>query len=75
MAQSVCCSIYAVRFGAVEYVSGLQAGPMEVIDLGSEPSRVYETLIEWIVGLGVFHPKAAAGFEASRTRNTCHELI
>ena len=53
------CSIYAVRFGAVEYVSGLQAGPMEVIDLGLNITN-YQTLIEWIVGLGVFHPKAAA---------------
>ena len=49
----------ACRFGAVEYVSGLQACPMEVIDLGLNRT-VYETLIEWIVGLGVFHPKAAA---------------
>ena len=52
-------SIYAVRFGVVEYVSGLQAGPMDVLDLGLNRTN-YETLIEWICGLGVFHPKAAA---------------
>jgi hypothetical protein len=52
-------SIYAVRFGAAEYVSGLQAGLMDVIDLGLDETY-YKTLIEWITGLGVFHPKAAA---------------
>lgn len=52
-------SIYAVRFGVAEYVSGLQAGDMDVEDLGLNRT-MYETLIEWICGLGVFHPKAAA---------------
>jgi hypothetical protein len=52
-------SLYAVRFGVVEYVSGLQAGVMDVLDLGLNRTN-YETLIEWICGMGVFHPKAAA---------------
>lgn len=52
-------SIYAVRFGAAEYVSGLQAGNMAVLDQGLT-GTAYTTLIEWICGLGVFHPKAAA---------------
>jgi Major capsid protein GP7 len=53
-------SIYAVRFGVAEYVSGLQAtGGIEVEDLGLNRTN-YETLVEWITGLGVFHPKAAA---------------
>jgi hypothetical protein len=52
-------SIYAVRFGVAEYVSGLQAGDMDVEDLGLNRT-MHETLIEWICGLGVFHPKAAA---------------
>jgi hypothetical protein len=52
-------SIYAVRFGVAEYVSGLQSGAMDVVDLGLNRT-MYETLIEWICGLGVFHPKAAA---------------
>jgi hypothetical protein len=52
-------SIYAVRFGAAEWVSGLQSGSMDVIDQGLS-GTVYQTLIEWICGLGVFHPKAAA---------------
>ncbi|BBO73869.1 hypothetical protein DSCW_12860 [Desulfosarcina widdelii] len=52
-------SIYAVKFGVAEKVSGLQAGGMDVLDLGLNRT-FYETLIEWICGLGVFHPKAAA---------------
>jgi hypothetical protein len=52
-------SIYAVRFGVAEMVSGLQAGTMDVLDLGLNRT-FYETLVEWICGLGVFHPKAAA---------------
>lgn len=51
--------IYAIRMGVQEYVSGLQAGGMEVIDLGLNRTQ-YETLIEWICGIAVFHPKAAA---------------
>jgi hypothetical protein len=52
-------SIYAVRFGVIEYVCGLQAGDMDVEDLGLNRTN-YETLVEWICGMGVFHPKAAA---------------
>lgn len=52
-------SLYAVRFGAAEYVSGLQSGSMDVIDQGLSGVH-YQTLIDWICGLGVFHPKAAA---------------
>ena len=57
--KTVCTSIYAVRFGLVEYVSGLQAGDMDVLDQGLS-GIFYQTLIEWICGMGVFHPKAAA---------------
>ena len=52
-------SIYVCRFGLAEYVSGLQAGNMDVLDQGLS-GTFYQTLIEWICGLGVFHPKAAA---------------
>lgn len=59
--DSVCTSIYAVRFGAKEYVSGLQCGKMDVIDMGLySGGTAYRTLIEWICGLAVFHPRAAA---------------
>jgi len=53
-------SIYAVRFGASEYVSGLQNSAMDVEDLGLVNGVFYQTLIEWICGLAVFHPKSAA---------------
>lgn len=52
-------SIYAVRFGVGEWVSGLQAGDMEVIDLGLVEVW-YQTLVEWICSFTIFHPKAAA---------------
>ena len=51
--------IYAVRFGAGEFVGGLQAGPLEVIDQGLS-GIFYTTLIEWICSFAIFHPKAAA---------------
>ncbi len=41
--------------GAARFLRGL----MDVIDQGLS-GTVYQTLIEWICGLGVFHPKAAA---------------
>jgi hypothetical protein len=58
-----CTSIYAVRFGLAEYVSGLQAGNLDVEDQGAVGVHLV-TLIEWICGLGVFHPKAAARLRA-----------
>ena len=54
-------SIYAVKFGAEQYVSGLQNGGMSVRDLGElNEKAVYRTRIEWYPGLAVFHPKACA---------------
>jgi len=54
-------SIYAVRFGVKEFVSGLQCGGIDVIDMGLHSGGVaYRTLIEWITGMSIFHPKAAA---------------
>jgi len=52
-------SIYAARFGVQEWVSGLQADTLEVIDQGLVGLQ-YRTLIEWICSFAVFHPKAAA---------------
>ena len=60
---TACSSIYAVKFGPQEYVSGLQAGTLEVIDQGLQ-SIWYQTLIEWICTIAVFHPKAAARLKA-----------
>jgi hypothetical protein len=54
-------SIFAVKFGAEQYVSGLQNGGMNVRDLGELNEKpVYRTRIEWYNGLAVFHPKACA---------------
>jgi hypothetical protein len=54
-------SIYAVKFGAEQYVSGLRNGSVRVDDLGLINDKpVYRTLIEFYAGLAVFHPKAAA---------------
>ena len=54
-------SIYAVKFGVSEYVSGLQCGPMDIIDMGLYSGGVaYRTLIEWIAGLAIFSSKSAA---------------
>lgn len=59
--SSVGTSIYAIRFGVSEYVCGLQCGSLDVIDQGLYSGGVaYRTLIEWICGMAVFHPKSAA---------------
>jgi len=58
--KNVTTSVYAVRFGAKEWVSGLQAsGGMEVLDQGLQ-GVFFQTLIEWICSFTIFHPKAAA---------------
>jgi len=44
-----------------EFVSGLQAGGLEVIDQGLVTSGPwYQTYVEWICSIAIFHPKAAA---------------
>lgn len=54
-------SIYAVRFGAQEYVSGLTNGGVMVEDLGEIDAKpVYRTRVEFYCGLADFHPKSAA---------------
>lgn len=54
-------SIYAVRFGAEQYVSGLRNGGVSVRDLGElETKPCYRTRIEFYCGCAVFHPRAAA---------------
>lgn len=52
-------SIYACRFAVQEAVSGLQAGPMEVVDNGLV-GVWYETLVEWICSFTIFNPRSAA---------------
>lgn len=59
--SEVAGSIYAVKFGAQEAVSGLQSGGISVRDLGElDTLPVYRTRIEWYVGMAQFAPKAAA---------------
>lgn len=54
-------SIYAVKFGAEQYVAGLRNGGVSVRDLGElETKPAYRTRIEFYCGLAVFHPRAAA---------------
>jgi len=54
-------SIYAVKYGADEFVCGITNGGIQVEDLGLIPSPpAYRTLIEFYVGLALFHPEAAA---------------
>ena len=53
--------IYAVKFGAQEYVSGITNGGVDVRDLGELDSLpVFRTRIEFYCGLAQFHPKASA---------------
>lgn len=52
-------SIYPVRFGAAEYVSGLQCGALEVLDMGMVQSW-RQIDIEWIVSFAIFNGKSAA---------------
>lgn len=59
--SNVTASIYAVKFGAEQYVSGLQNGMVDVRDLGElETKPAYRTRVEWYNGVAVFHPRASA---------------
>lgn len=54
-------SVYAVKFGPEQYVSGLQNQGISVRDLGELNEKpVYRTRIEWYNGVAVFHPRAVA---------------
>jgi hypothetical protein len=52
-------SIYVVSF-TDGHVEGIQNGAIEVKDLGLTDSGViYRTLVEWLVGMALYHPRAA----------------
>ncbi|OMD07789.1 major capsid protein [Paenibacillus odorifer] len=54
-------SIYAVKFGADEYTSGLTNGGVMVTDLGEVQDKpVFRTRIEFYTGLALFDGKSAA---------------
>jgi hypothetical protein len=58
---AVCGSGYAFKFGIDQYVSGLQNGEPEGIDLGEIDSKpVYRYRLEWLIGMAMFHPRCAA---------------
>ena len=60
-ASSVTTSIYAVKFGAQEFVSGLTNGGIDVYDLGElETKPALRTRIEAYMAIGMFNGKAAA---------------
>lgn len=60
-ASNVTASVYAVKFGEEEYVSGLTNGGIDVYDLGElETKPVYRTRIESYMAIGIFNGKAAA---------------
>jgi hypothetical protein len=53
--------IYAIKFGAMEYVSGLRNGNVSVRDLGElDTLPVFRTRIEFYCGLAIFREKAIA---------------
>lgn len=54
-------SIYAVKFGAMTDVCGLQNGGVRVTDIGElETKPCLRTRIEWYVGLACFNPLSIA---------------
>ena len=55
-----CASAYAFKFGVDQYVSGLQNGEPEGVDLGEIDSMpVYRYRLEWLIGIAMFHPRCA----------------
>lgn len=54
-------SIYAVKFGEQEFVSGITNGGIDVYDLGElETKPAFRTRIEAYMAIGIFNGKAAA---------------
>lgn len=59
--SSVTASIYAVKFGEQEFVSGLTNGGIDAYDLGElETKPAYRTRIEAYMAIAIFNGKAAA---------------
>lgn len=54
-------SIYAVKYGAEQYMWGIQQEPMQARDLGEVQTKpVYRDRVEWVVGLAVSNPRSIA---------------
>lgn len=61
--------VFAVKFGAEEFVSGLTCGGVKARDLGEAHDKpVFRTRVEFYCGLAVFQPKAFALLEISKTK-------
>jgi len=57
----ICASAYGFKFGIDQYVSGLQNGEPEGVDLGEiDVKPVYRYRLEWLIGMAMFHPRCAA---------------
>ncbi|MPN29013.1 hypothetical protein SDC9_176461 [bioreactor metagenome] len=53
--------IFAVKFGPMSDVCGIQNGGVRVTDIGElETKPVYRTRIEWYCGLACFNPLSIA---------------
>ena len=52
-------SLYVVSFGD-GMLTGIQNGIMAVVDLGLRDDVFFRTLVEWLVGIALYHPRAAA---------------
>jgi hypothetical protein len=60
-ASSLTTSVYAVKFGEQEFVSGLTNGGIDVYDLGElETKPAYRHRVEAYMAIGIFNGKAAA---------------
>jgi len=61
-------SMYALKFGAWQYLCGLQNNSVEVRDLGELQTKpVYRTRVEWPMTIGFFHPRSAARLQGITT--------
>jgi hypothetical protein len=64
---SIDASIYAVKFGEQEFISGLTNGGIDVYDLGElETKPTYRTRIEAYMAIANFNGKAAARLQGVR---------
>ena len=60
--------IYAVKFGVMDAVCGIQNGSISVRDLGEiDALPVLRTRIEWYCGMAIFHPRSACVLYVSAT--------
>lgn len=56
-----CASLYVLKFGADEFLSGLQNGALDAYDLGEiDDKPVFRARIEWYITIAIFHSKSAS---------------